>query len=745
MTDKWFIQDIEHQLKKRKRVVLLDPRGQCGFLLPFLDNAGIKIIRTDNSLTEQWQTIKEELFLRHEAESRYKDEKVVFYVTRDLDKMSFLLDYCFTHGCLDLTNPSVWLRKKLFSNTGLQIQMDNPLLLTAAKLGVGKDLAWWKKILQNLEELVSIDEELLPFLNEPDSYLKSKDDDIRRLFEEKLFEITGQPYMAKPPKTLAEEIVKRLFNGLAFNDVPDNLLQLYYRWADSETYRDSLEAYLANYKLDKSANPWSAHPDHCFFSLDRQAIEQITTNLRDKSYLAEKLNKIKLRVSNQKIKKFIPPWWNDVLTLLSFDTRPLSACNSLNRLVGFYTGYFQKVDRSIRKLYATFLQDEAIIRPLQEYYDNLNHELLQYWFNYAHEYKSDQARFLPNLLEKAKPGIAVIVGDGIRYEIADHVASSLESLFKVEKEYMQAAMPSETEHNMSALYAGNNEIYPLQKDREKQLVKIIGKQITFMELEALHYGTKADYLVLTYKDIDSAGEKMQHGAIKLFDEFEKDLKEKITLLLNMGYREVHLITDHGFVLTGILDEADKIEPKADGKKEVHERYIRTVERQKTDEWLEFKEPYGEYQYVYASKSHRPFKSKGVYGYSHGGFTPQEIIIPRFTFKKEKEPTPGLEVKIINKQELTEVTGEWFGIKLQATASTSDLFASNRKVQVLLYAKGVNYSSSSIINMEAGNTESLEFPFKGHTEVQVALVDANTQEQLDSIVIKQSNLRDLGGL
>lgn len=745
MTDKWFIQDIEHQLKKRKRVVLLDPKEQCGFLLSLLDNAGITTIRTDSSLTEPWQTIKEELFLRLEAESRYKNDKVVFYVTRDQDKMSFLLDYCFTHGCLDLSNPSVWLKKKLFSNTGLQIQMESPLLLTAAKLGVGKDLAWWQKILQNLEELVSIDEELLPFLHEPDNYLTGKEDDIRRLFEEKLFEITGQPYMAKPPKTLANEVVKRLFDGLAFNDVPDALLQLYYRWADSETYRSSLEIYLASYKLDKSANPWSAHPAHCFNSLDRQALEQITVNLRDKSYLAEKLNKIKLRVSNQKIKKFIPPWWNDVLTLLSFDNRPLSSCNSLTQTVEFYTNSFHKVDRSIRKLYATFLQEETIIRPLQEYYDSQNHELLQQWFGCSQDYKSDQVRYLPSLLEKAKPGIAVIVGDGIRYEIADFVAVSLENQFKVERERMLAAMPSETEHNMSALYAGNNEIYPLQKDREKQLVKITGKEITFMELEALHYGTKADYLVLTYKDIDSAGEKMQHGAIKLFDEFEKDLKEKISLLLNMGYREVHLITDHGFVLTGILDEADKIEPKADGKKEVHERYIRTVERQKTDEWLEFKEPYGEYQYVYASKSHRPFKSKGVYGYSHGGFTPQEIIVPRFVFRKEKEPTPGLEVKIINKQELTEVTGEWFGIKLQAALSTSDLFASNRKVQVLLYAKGVNYSSSSIINMEAGKTEPLEFSFQGNTEVQAALVDASTQEQLDSVIIKQSNLRDLGGL
>jgi len=74
-----------------------------------------------------------------------------------------------------------------------------------------------------------------------------------------------------------------------------------------------------------------------------------------------------------------------------------------------------------------------------------------------------------------------------------------------------------------------------------------------LDLEALTHGIKADYLVLTYKDIDDAGEKLQHGALKLIGEFEKVLQDKIMLLMNMGFREVHLTTDHGFVLTGLLD------------------------------------------------------------------------------------------------------------------------------------------------------------------------------------------------
>jgi hypothetical protein len=199
------------------------------------------------------------------------------------------------------------------------------------------------------------------------------------------------------------------------------------------------------------------------------------------------------------------------------------------------------------------------------------------------------------------------------------------------------------------------------------------------------------------------------------------------------------------VLTGLLDEADKIEPDAIGKKEVHERFVRSVEKQTDKGWLTFEKPYGEFKYVYAAKSHRPFKSKGVYGFSHGGFTPQEIIIPNFVFSKEAAATKGLEINILNKKELSEVTGELFGLKIQATSKADDLFSSSRKIQVLLYANNITYSSSNIIPMDLGATQSFDFSFEGHSEIIAVVVDASTKEQIDSVKIKKSNARDLGGL
>jgi hypothetical protein len=213
----------------------------------------------------------------------------------------------------------------------------------------------------------------------------------------------------------------------------------------------------------------------------------------------------------------------------------------------------------------------------------------------------------------------------------------------------------------------------------------------------------------------------------------------------MDYDQVHLVTDHGFVLTGLLDESDKIDPVIAGKKEIHERFVRTVDRLNNKDWLQFDKPYREFNYVYAAKNHRPFKSKGVYGFSHGGFTPQEIIIPNFVFSKDVQYTKALEVSIVNKKELEEITGELFGVKIQAESKADDLFSTVRKIQILLYNNKINFSSSQVITIDPDKTQSFEFSFGGHNEIFAVLVDAETQEQIDSIKIKKSTARDLGGL
>jgi hypothetical protein len=745
MTEQWLLQDIDTRMQHRNRVVLLDPTGECGFALPIIKKRGYAVLEVDGELKESWKQVREELFLRHEAETVYQGKPVVFYVNRPQEKLSFLYDYCFTHGLVDMTYLQDWLKQKVFTHTGLQVNLDNPMLLTAAKLGIGKDLAWWKKIAQQIEDVIDLQEELLPFVHEPEKYVKNMEPDIKRLFEERVHELLGQQFVSKPAKTLAGEVVKRMLDGLLHNEIDEPLLQLYYRWVDSNKYQPSLKDYVNSYGVPENTNPWSAHPDHCFEKVDRIALKQLTANCRDKNFISEKLQRLKPRIKSSHATEFKPTWLKDVSTLFEGNTSTLNTCKNLGDIVLYYTNHFSKVDRAIRNLYQEFLGEETIIRPLQEHYESMNHLLLDAWFDHRSEYATDQQGYLPELLSNAGPRTAVIVGDGVRYEIADFVATQLGKEFQVQKNIMFADMPSETEHNMSALYVGGNAVLPVHKERELSLALTTGKQIVYKQLESISQVEKADYLVLTYKDIDSAGEKLQQAAIKLFSEFETVLVDKIKSLLNMGYKDVYLVTDHGFVLTGLLDEADKIDSTSKGDKETHERFVRTVEKQSKEEWIEFDVPYEKYKYVYAAKSHRPFKSKGVYGFSHGGFTPQEIILPKFRFSKKNPSTSALIVKIANKADLNDVPSELFMVKFEAATSSTDLFDGQRKVQLKLFAGGKEIQCSNVLAVKSGESSSLEFSFSGNTELQVVLTDAETKEQLDSGTVKKSNLRDLGGL
>jgi len=744
MIDVWINEEIEKLISKRNRLVILDVDSQWEFLIKHISTEYI-LLKTDKALMEKWKIKKEELLLRAEAESNYAYDKVIFYVTRPKDKMTFLLDYCYTCGCIDLGHDMEWIKTKIYAATGLQVHMSDNDLMNACQTSIGRDISWWKKIIQGLDNIVQVEKDLVPFLSNPNAFMEPFDLQIQKKYKEEFFKLLGQPYIEKSFIIIADELVKMIFNGLLRNDLSSQLSKIYAEWIDSNRYREILERYIDKFDIPTSTNIWNTNPNHCFKRLDMLELQSITNNINDKHFINEKKAIISTRCKNRKSNPFVPKWWDSILTVISFDNTKLLKCNSITAIAEYYSTHFIKIEYAIRILYVTFLSDKKIIKPIQEYYDKLNSELLDKWFEYLHEYKTNQKSFLPDLIKNSKSRMAVIVGDGIRYEIAENIANQLAKDSTIVKNILYADIPSETEHNMTLLYTNSNEVMPLHKDREKELIRLAGKPIQFVNLEDVNESIDAQVLVLTYKDIDSASEKLQQGALKLFDEFEKVIFEKIRLMLKIGYEEIYLITDHGFVLTGILEEADKIEVHLFGNSDIHERYIRTVEKQNDDILISVKEKYGEYQYINVAKSARPFKSKGVYGYAHGGFTPQEVIVPNFVFKRNREQLCSFKVTIDNKNDLNDVIGEFFVIKLRGTIKKMDIFSYERKVRVIIFKDNQQIDTSGIITLKPDEVENVELPFKNNDEVLAVVIDATTQEQLERVKVKKSNMRNLNGL
>lgn len=737
MIEKWLRNEIDKKICNSNRIVILDQSSRWKFLV---DAACTDIcLYSTKDYSSKWQQKQDELFLRHEIEKNHKNDQVVIYVSRELAADSFLIEYAKTGGCIELATE--WVRDVLLKETSLQVSLTDDELYTACQLGIFKDINWWKKVVQKIEGLLSIENDILDFFDNPNGFLESKTPAVKNLYIQEFCKLLQQPVQDKPADTFASEIARHIFTGMLEGNISEKEYVIYCKWIDSRNHESSFKKYLGEYQLPSTIDIDKVKDNHCFDVVDKKYLTKLVENINNASEVKNILDKIKKRLKFKKSNPYIAKWWQDIADIMDFTV----VCNdaSIDGISRYYTVEFSKTDRSMRRILTYLKADINIVKPIQEYYERMNQNLLKSWFAHYGEYQESQKGYLVNLIKNTSKKIAIIVGDGVRYEVADSVASRVASDISVDKKFMYAGLPSETEHNMSALYTTDGEIIAEKKEREKKLSDETGKDITYMQLDEVNGTTDGEILVLTYKDIDDAGEKMQQGMLRLVDEFEDILVEKIQLLLHLGYKEVHLVTDHGFVLTGILEESDKI-PTDDisGGKKVSERYIRSVDEQSGSKYISIEEHYENYNYVNFAKSSRPFVSTGKYGYSHGGFTPQEVVIPNFVFTYNKQNQ--MDVDITNKKDLIDIAGNILTVKF-SSCEAKDVLSYQRKVRVLLYVGDKIVDKSSIISISPGSQEKVELSLDSATEGVVVIIDEDTKDQLDKAKVTKSQMRDLGGL
>lgn len=737
MIDKWFLEDISQAFKNKNRLVFIDEGGQADFLK--------KIIPSSYLLLEAHTEI-EELHLKYQIEKKHAQAKVICYTKTPIGKLSFLREYCETGGLLEIKYLQNYIKEKLHQHLEQNLQLGNEELITAAKSSIGQDHTYWMKLSKGLGDIFDLEKDLLPFLHAPKQFLKNKDKDVQKLFMQKVNQLTGQAYVPKPPATLAKEVVHHLFNSLLSNNPPKLLLGVYHQWLDSRTYDSSFKKYLDKFKVPTVSNPWSVHPDHPFQQIDAAALEAVTKVLNNKKELQTLLPKINARAKNRYAKQMGITFWQAVKTIVDFDSQNMNYLSSFPETVAFYTNHFYKIDRAIRHLYTEFLNKEVIIRPFQEYYENLSTILFDKWFQFIQPYQQNQTGLIERIIKENEGKVAVIVGDGVAYEIAKGVAAQLGATIKVNADIVLADYPSETENNMSQLYMASGQVEKVHKKREQYLTKATSKEVAFIQLDNVNETTTTDEcLICTYKDIDELGEKMQQRALKLYGSIEEGLVQKIPILLQNGYSKVFLVADHGFVLTGLLEESDKIEVNFDGNIKKSERYIRTVEKQFAgNTFIEMEQSYKEYHYLYFSKNTKPFKTPGVYGFSHGGLSPQELITPYFCFELAQQEGK-LAIKFKDKAALKQVTGELYLLKLAAPKGAGNLFTAQRKCYLLFFNKGKQFHKSEVFTIKDGETLAKEYTFDGYQKVEVVLLDAINKEQIDKVLVEKDNARDLGGL
>lgn len=743
MIDNWFKKDIEKILASHPIAVFIDESKEASFLMDKIKN-DVQVFTTSNEI--------EELKVKYEIEKSIKNgNKYLIYTNTPKDDLKFIREYCETNGCVEIKYIEHYIKKKVSQYLNLNINLPKEELISAAKVSIGKDQTYWMDLShKGASEIFDLEKELLPFLDDPKAFVKKFDKSTQEIFYKKVSELIGQTYIKKPAQTLASEVANELLDGLWSNTINPVLLNVYKTWLDSLTYQKSFFKYLEKYKSGEKTNPFEIHPSHPFKNVDILWLKDIGQHINDSKYITTILPKINQRNNDGSVSRLKITFWKEVKELLEFDAKNINQISTFQEAVDFYIKHFHKVDQAIRKLYSEFLTHKEIMEPLQEYYKDLASRYLDKWFRYIDAYKSNQTGKIQEILDKHTSNTAIVVGDGVSWEFAqDIIASFDKSDYELTKKYLFAGLPSETEHNMSQLYVATGEVLPTKKDREKYLLKTNSeKDIAFIDLENVNEATDtANYLICSYKDPDKLGETYQQKALKYFDAVADTFAQKIKQLLQNGYKQVYLVTDHGFTLTGVLENSDKIDVSLSGTVNKSERYIRSKTQQSFDEDLliERQEKYQDFEYCYFAKRLGPFKTPGVYGFSHGGMSPQETLIPFFKWTNNMQNEELLEVVITNKIDLKEITGNLYSIKLKGNSDSDSLFDAERKVILLFFSNGKEINKSDIITITKGEEIKKEYQFDSNTIIEIKVLDANTKEQLDKASVSQSTARDLGGL
>ena len=752
MLDRWFLQDILTGLEQAGRFVIIDEQRQCGALLEAVRKKLPGRLLEVNSEVEELQA-------KYQIEKYYRGEPVLIVAAIAPDKLKFLREYCETGGKLHIAHLHRYILRKVNEEMALDLGTRPAAEIRAiGLLSIGRKQDFWQRVKNG--ELFTVDD-ILSFLKNPPHAFKTLGAEGQCLFCDYLAQYAASPLRGKPAQTVADEFASALFDNLLDAERSPFFDRIYRAWLDSKSYEKALLRYLEKYSAPYGLDLWQVALDHPFVWIDARWRDEVLARLGDAAWLQEKLPLLWQRARQPVAQLLSISFCQDLAVLLSYDPSQAYGIAALDQAIEHYRAQFHKVDNAFRRLYTLWMAEKTLIAPLQEFYRALLQPFLDQWFRVlAAGYQEDQSGLLPRLLSECAAPTAIIVGDAIAYEIAEEIAQALEDECAVTRQVVCANYPSDTVNNMSSLFCGRGKLLPTREKRESALMESISqavsilpdqeggpRQITFMNLDDLSLSREAAGHTFLYSaDVDQLSEKQQQNALKYYPEFIDAVRQKIRMLLNCGYQQVFLVSDHGFVLTGELSESDKIEfDVPDGQK--YERFClsRTRIQHLPAHVIEYEKTYKDAAYCYFSTTMHPFKTRGAYGFAHGGLTPQELLTPCFGFTPRAASVPELSVKIANKRALLSVVGDIYQIKIQAQGPEGELFAHERKVLIACVKGRQELSKSDIITIKTGETLVREFQFGQVPEFELMVLDARTQKRLDACPVKRQQARDLGGL
>jgi hypothetical protein len=451
-------------------------------------------------------------------------------------------------------------------------------------------------------------------------------------------------------------------------------------------------------------------------------IKKLDTDADWLGFLSEYQSAFVARKANYWAKNSQAPQWEIISQTMSllqavqaFETEidHISDANQLIRRYAAPTGWWQ-IDRAYRELRQSIGNAIRSYDRLRQRTGRSYHRFLEQLNNRFAELLSSHQKwdlnaFPPqtttwNDLVKVRKGgrTAVIFVDALRLELAHalverlqrdldpgdlNLSSRLVTLPAVTDVCMPALLPDGDKRKVNyadgwRVSIGASGNLAVKAERIAYLREKYAKIQVYNEISELlktptdQIPGSAELYVTFHTALDSIGEEAHELALTVFSEVLKDVEQAIRKFREAEIAEIHIVTDHGFLLLDDVSEADKVPVKDVPAFKKSSRYLVGQGLGHTDQ-LRFPIPGAEDLEGWFARGIGVLRTPGKYNYTHGGLSLQEVVIPCLTVSQK---TSGGMIDV-EMSAPDEIRGKLLKVKVQALSA--ELLARPRQVELRL--------------------------------------------------------------
>lgn len=517
-----------------------------------------------------------------------------------------------------------------------------------------------------------------------------------------------------------------------------------------------------------------------FEYFDKLTIKYIAENLNSEVANYDRyLKYINIRLDNTLYRSKYFDYYKMLITvinLLKIKDELVIRDKSIDGIFEEYINIYYMIDR----LYRDFIVSYDIIKGKNsnEVFDNLERKISQFYEkDYLEELLSVwtdnfttesglplQKNFYKEYIKNSDTRVAVIISDGLRYEVGEEIAEKLKkeaSAKEINLKAMLTGLPSITQVGMANLLPDNERVIdPLRKiytisgistinteNREKILKlsceessAIIFKDFKNMSRNEQDEFVKGKRVIYIYHDnIDGIGDKSktEDETFEACDMAIKDIVGISKLLSSLGIVNIYITSDHGFLYERkVVEEYNKIEldksevkPVVIGKR--YALYEKEIE-QKGCITIKIDDYFG----VFPRKNQRIKASGNGLQFVHGGLSPQEMIIPVIQYRSGVHSKKAEKVRVRIKESTGKITSNLNKFTLyQLDPISIKNKVVERDIIAGLYDGDIRVSNEVKIRLNA-TEENFQHDFRltlsgDHEKVTLKIMDLETGEILDS--------------